>query len=62
MSLEGKSLSFRMGYVESQHEPGPERNCYLLETGAKDINEYNQGFEAGSAEREVREALDRGAR
>jgi hypothetical protein len=41
--------SYRMGYVEGYDGNG--RDSYLLQTGAKDIAEYERGYADGSAER-----------
>lgn len=46
--LDSTTQSYRRGYVEGRDGY---RNIYLLESGATDIEEYNRGFAAGSAER-----------
>lgn len=45
-----QSLSYRLGFVEGQ---AGERNKYLLESSAKDIDEYNRGFADGLKMREA---------
>jgi hypothetical protein len=42
INYNNQSQSYRRGYVEA--ETG-ERNAYLLEAGATDIEEYNRGFD-----------------
>jgi hypothetical protein len=49
-----KSMSYRMGYIEASDQQS-ERNCYLLEDGCKDIDEYNKGFQDGLIEKANRE-------
>lgn len=51
--LKQHSISFRMGYVESSHAPRPKRDCYLLQSGAKDAAEYERGFQRGLEDRKA---------
>lgn len=48
--LRQQTISFRMGYVEGQ---SGERDCYLLQTGACNADEYERGFQQGLADMEA---------
>lgn len=52
--LKDTTQSYRRGFVEG--ESGDDRNCYLLEAGADDIEEYSQGYVDGLRKREENEA------
>jgi len=52
-----QSTSYRMGFVEGHDGHG--RDSYLLQTGAKDIAEYERGYADGVADLEAREAAEK---